>query len=761
MLKEGTVLDGKYEVLKKIGEGGMSVVYLARNNRLNMQLAVKEMKNDGSKSTEVLLKGLEREANILKDVDHPVIPRIVDIVKYKNTICVVMDFIEGENLLDHLKKRGALEQEQAIKWSIQLADALKYLHSMNPPIIYRDMKPGNVMIKPDDNVKLIDFGTAKEFKDENALDTTALGTRGYAAPEQFGDAKGRGLHKTDARTDIYNLGATMYHMLTGKYPYEAAGTMSHIREVNPAVSVGLEKIIAKCTMAKPEDRYQNCSELIYALQHYTELDDKYIRENRRKVGLFIGASAAALLFGGLSIVGKAGMNRVERDNYYSYIEDGDRARALRKYDEASLGYQKAFNLKPEESEAYIKYIDLYISQANDLAATDLDETEEDSTPEEILQGGLNEVAGNLNKGNISAKNNSDVIYRLGLTYFSELSDYQTAAQYFAMIEGQDDANATYAKYYGSIAQTLSSPSPDVSSLVKDINNFADQTMNTAENNQEKFINYKTLGSIYVRYLNAKGVDGLAEKAEEVMTQAEEDLANYSGDDSADFDYAFSDDLSEIYFAEGKNANSVDYYRESISACQKVQSLALVKLKDADVQLTDTDTNDSAKAYIQKYIDKVNRIAEIYGTLSNMDGNASSKDDFTAAIDTYEAAENEIGTASANVASIYVAHLNFLYGEYEEQYGNDPAKWPETAQNTIIAVYTEGQNVPGIGNNHNWATRVSTMDKLADGSLNAQADSEKEQDANINQSESTDDENADEKLNSESGKESDDSDEKGE
>lgn len=78
-------------------------------------------------------------------------------------------------------------------------------------------------------------------------------------------------------------------------------------------------------------------------------------------------------------------------------------------------------------------------------------------------------------------------------------------------------------------------------------------------------------------------------------------------------------------------------------------------------------------------------------------------------------------------------MNFLYGEYEEQYGNDPAKWPETAQNTIIAVYTEGQNVPGIGNNHNWATRVSTMDKLADGSLNAQADSEKEQDANINQS----------------------------
>ena len=102
MLKEGTVIDDKYEILKQIGEGGMSTVYLARNNRMNMQLAVKEIKNDGSKSTEILLKGLEREANILKDVDHPVIPRIIDIVKYGETICVVMDFIEGENLADKL-----------------------------------------------------------------------------------------------------------------------------------------------------------------------------------------------------------------------------------------------------------------------------------------------------------------------------------------------------------------------------------------------------------------------------------------------------------------------------------------------------------------------------------------------------------------------------------------------------------------------------------------------------------------------------------
>ena len=208
MTELGTVLDGKYEILKKVGQGGMSIVYLAMDNRLNKQWAVKEIKNDGSKSTATLLKSLEREANILKDVDHPVLPRIVDIINENGTIYVVMDFVEGKPLSDVLKAEGAQDQNKVIEWGRALASALDYLHSMNPPIIYRDMKPSNVMLKPDGSVKLIDFGTAKEYIVENNADTTALGTRGYAAPEQFGDSQGRGIYNTDARTDIYNLGVS-------------------------------------------------------------------------------------------------------------------------------------------------------------------------------------------------------------------------------------------------------------------------------------------------------------------------------------------------------------------------------------------------------------------------------------------------------------------------------------------------------------------------------------------------------------------------
>ena len=262
MTELGTVLDGKYEILKQVGKGGMSIVYLAMDNRLNKQWAVKEIKNDGSKSTETLLKGLEREANILKNVDHPVLPRIVDIINENGTIYVIMDFVEGKPLSDVLKTEGAQSQRDVIEWGRALASAL---HSMNPPIIYRDMKPSNVMLKPDGSVKLIDFGTAKEYIIENNADTTALGTRGYAAPEQFG------FTQSDARTDIYALGVLINQMTTGKMPKEALPKDRRLR-----------KIVTKCTQISAKKRYVNChqiyKQLDAVLPEYTPADIRFLRK---------------------------------------------------------------------------------------------------------------------------------------------------------------------------------------------------------------------------------------------------------------------------------------------------------------------------------------------------------------------------------------------------------------------------------------------------------------------------------------------------
>ena len=153
--KVGTVLDGKYEILKQIGKGGMSIVYLAMDKRLNKQWAVKEIRKTASgKNNEVVVNSLLAEANLMKRLDHPALPRIVDIIDNGQTIYVIMDYIEGESLGKILKEYGAQPQEQVLDWAKQLCDVLEYLHSQKPPIIYRDMKPDNVMLKPEGNLNV-------------------------------------------------------------------------------------------------------------------------------------------------------------------------------------------------------------------------------------------------------------------------------------------------------------------------------------------------------------------------------------------------------------------------------------------------------------------------------------------------------------------------------------------------------------------------------------------------------------------------------
>ena len=251
MLEIGSIIDGKYKILNVIGKGGMSVVYLAMNERANKQWAIKEVRKDGVQNFEVVKQNLIVETDLLKRLNHPHLPSIIDVIDGDGTFLIVMDYIEGNPLSKAIKNSGAQNQDDVIEWSKQLCDVLGYLHSRKPPIIYRDMKPSNVMLKPDGNVMLIDFGTAREFKSTSVADTTCLGTQGYAAPEQFG-----GHGQTDARTDIYCLGATMYHLITGHNPALPPYEMYPIRQWNPMLSSGLEEIILKCTQKNPDDRYQ-------------------------------------------------------------------------------------------------------------------------------------------------------------------------------------------------------------------------------------------------------------------------------------------------------------------------------------------------------------------------------------------------------------------------------------------------------------------------------------------------------------------------
>lgn len=348
MTEIGTVIDGKYRVLDEIGRGGMSVVYLAMDTHLNKQWAIKEIRKKGSgKNGEIIVNSLLAEANLMKRLDHPTFPRIVDIIDNGTTIYVVEDYIEGESLDKILLVYGAQPEEKVINWAMQIADALAYLHSQKPPIIYRDMKPANVMLKPEGNVKIIDFGIAREYKEQNLADTTVLGTKGYAPPEQYSG-------QTDPRSDIFALGMTMHHLLTGVDPRNGE-PYAPVRQWNPELSEGIEIIIDRCVQPASENRYQSCADLIYDLEHPELITKGFKRKQKQRLASFL---VAAILSVVMLISGFAcgfASTQVNNNTYESLIS----VMASTSLDQKISSYKQAIEIYPYDTQAYIKILEAY------------------------------------------------------------------------------------------------------------------------------------------------------------------------------------------------------------------------------------------------------------------------------------------------------------------------------------------------------------------------------------------------------------------
>ena len=432
MLEIGSVIDGKYKILNVVGKGGMSVVYLAMNERANKQWAIKEVRKDGMQSFEVVKQNLVAETDLLKKLNHPHLPSIIDVIDCDDTFLIVMDYIEGNPLSKALETSGAQNQDDVIEWAKQLCDVLGYLHSRKPPIIYRDMKPSNVMLKPDGNVMLIDFGTAREFKYSSVADTTCLGTQGYAAPEQFG-----GHGQTDARTDIYCLGATMYHLVTGHNSATPPYEMYPIRQWNPMLSSGLEEIILKCTQRNPEDRYQSCAELLYALDHYKDLDieNKKVQSFKWKTFLASFIMTIVMLVGTIGF--SAGLTVQTSSTYESYIANGDSAVSQ---DAAEKYYLDAINVDPANPLAYQKLLERCTSDSK------LSEDEYNTIKDAIYEH-EDEL-----KSKYPSEYADNVAYKLGQAlYFSYVpSSQKSESENFSM------AGITVSQRWLDIAQKMGS-----------------------------------------------------------------------------------------------------------------------------------------------------------------------------------------------------------------------------------------------------------------------------------------------------------------
>lgn len=307
----GSTIAEKYQVLGSLGKGGMANVWLVRDERLGKLWAIKEIKPNvrGTRGA-AMRQAIVDEANFMKRLDHPSIPRVVDIVDTGDTTFVVMDYVEGKALSDLMRLRGRpFDQWDVVTWGIELCDVLAYLHNRQPQIIYRDLKPANVMVREDGSVRLIDFGIAWEREGDKANDGRMVGTPGYAPPEQLPQSMSWSPSEVaypqralDGRTDIYSLGATLYTLVTGHVPHKTKDDLGHprisfeikpIREWNPQLSEGLERILWKATREDPVDRYQSVEEMRYDLEHYEELTEEWRASRRHVVETFRHLMAAA------------------------------------------------------------------------------------------------------------------------------------------------------------------------------------------------------------------------------------------------------------------------------------------------------------------------------------------------------------------------------------------------------------------------------------------------------------------------------------
>ena len=332
-------INEKYEVLKLINRGGSSRVYLALDRNLNRQWAIKKIKKKKNSSH---TNSLMAEAEIMKHLDHNALPRIVDIIDDNDYFYIIMDYVQGENLKTVLRADGPQDQETVVEWGIELCDVLQYLHDHN--IIYRDMKPANVMLTiPDGNIKVIDFGIAREYKSYAKEDTQSLGTEGYAAPEQY---EGRG--QTDARTDIYGLGVTLFQLLTDINPAGYKEPLD-IRKYDSTLSTGLSKIILKCTEKDPDDRFQTANELKHALINYRKYDEEYIAKKKKTVKQFYMLLIISGVFAAIALASFAG----------SFFQKNSRYDALISGSPSAENIQKAISLKPGEEAGYNALLESY------------------------------------------------------------------------------------------------------------------------------------------------------------------------------------------------------------------------------------------------------------------------------------------------------------------------------------------------------------------------------------------------------------------
>ncbi|MGN0674381.1 MAG: protein kinase [Oscillospiraceae bacterium] len=476
MFDIGYVLDGRYEINEILGSGGGGVVYKAYQKSVGRYVAIKLIKENICKSIDI-----HGEADVLKKLKHNYIPAVYDFIIENDNIYTVMEFVEGKTLETILKGKHKLTQKQIIKYARQLCEVTEYLHSQNPPIIHSDIKPANIIITPNDDICLIDYNISLALTGEQyAIGVSA----GYSAPEQYGIKKQMppnqetvidcvddetlyttidteytvatkaltpekvltetlytqaAIHnvqfnasRIDTRVDIYSIGATLYHLITGEKPAVSYEAVAPIDAIKQNISESLAAIVNKAIAKNPSDRFKSASQMYKALINLHKSDRNYkllvVKQEITVITLIVFMTAAVMV----SFLGYQKINNEFAEKYDNYMIQMDNKSS----DEMQHIYNNAIRIFPLRAEAYEKMaFALYNEQKYNEVC-------------ELLNGIEKE---NLFEGNQNAPYAADKMYYLmGSSYF-ELEDYRSSAEAFnkAVL-----INTTEALYYRDYAVSL-------------------------------------------------------------------------------------------------------------------------------------------------------------------------------------------------------------------------------------------------------------------------------------------------------------------
>lgn len=609
-----------YEVIAQIGMGNSGIVYKARHRNLDKFVVLKKIKANA-----INIADNRAEADLLKNLKHAYLPQVMDFVEDNGDIYTVMEFISGNSFKQYLDAGTAFPEKSEIIWMKQVAATLCYLHNQKPPIIHSDLKPGNIMLTNSGNVCLIDFNISFSLGGNGFVNGY---TKNYASPEQIRAWKYNQTQpnpslrkKIDKRSDIYSMGATFYHIVTGSKPMpDDNGYVQDIREKKPEMNQLFGAVIMKCLEPDLKKRYQRAEDVLYDLQTMAQRSKEY-RSLLRKQKIISGVLAGGMiLFAGLALAGYFRIDSEKMARYEDNVAQEEKCIKNGDYDQLDEYYQQAVKLYPGKMDAYLQ------------KALALNRQKE-------YEDCINFINTNiLNSKSVMNDGSEDSVYYLLGDCYSQLEDYEQAAEYY---NSAIEANPENGNYYrdGAIMEAYCGNTDKAQELMETAKekgldttevNYVDGEIKYSKGDYEdaRSIFQKCIEDSDDAYIQMRSyimeakcidkqddsVDGKKRKMK-LLKKAKKELPKENN-------IGILEELAQTYSDLGNDTGDIDYYQKALSVFEQIQSQGMGNYStgyNISVLYQNMGDYDSAERELMQLLDNYGEDYKTYKSLAFLEG----------------------------------------------------------------------------------------------------------------------------------------------